>query len=1026
MKNIKRLSWLFAAIMFAATPISVIAQETSSAIAGTVVDSDGNPVSDATVVIKHTPTGATKTLTTNANGNYQARGLRVGGPYNVSISKDGFGEVNENDLYIKLGEVRDVDATVVSDSVSLDSIQVVGVAQSIIFNADNMGTGTNISRDQLDNMPSIDRSLADFARLDARVSVDDNGGISVAGTNNRYNNFAIDGVATNDEFGLEAGGLPGTISQPFSLDTIEEFSIQVAPYDVALSNFTGANINAVTKSGTNEFTGRISGNYQDEGFLRETYNGRTLTDFTDKRYSVSVGGPIIKDKLFFFLNYEDPSRSVVANFDTSVVPADVQEIIDISNSVYNFDPGSTNPGSDLVQDGKKILAKIDWNINESHRLAVRYNLNEERNPRIRNFGGSRISLSSHWYTDAFDFENYSAILYSDWNMNFSSELRVSTSTAEKNPILNDRLPQVIINTADGDIYFGTERFRQANVLSTDTDNIFFAGSYFKGLHTFKFGFDYKSKDTKNTFVESSLGRYEFDSIADYASGNYSDYRFRIGRDPSNPYPAADWSFSQLGLFAQDTWMVNDRLNLVYGFRYDTPSVDDTPELNQDFVDAFGFRNNHTIDKGVFQPRVGFNLDLSDELQMAVRGGVGLFMGSTPDVWLSNSFTNTGISIAEFRDNDGSEGFTPDPDNQPRPGSGIGGRQGVDAIDPDFKYPTKIRANLALDAELPWYGLVASAEFLYTKNVDDISYKHLNLGAPTGILPDGRNSYYEDPTDPNRRETRANANDIFSDVLFLTNTGKGVSKSLTLSLEKPLSEHVSGKLAYTFTNATDVNSGTSSRAISGWRGRASINPNDDELSTSNYEVENRMVGWLSYENNFFGDTLTKVSLIYTGEDGRPFSYIFDNDANGDGISFNDLFYVPNQDEYVLTNESLRGAFEDFLTSSGLDAYRGQIAPRNAFKQPRRHRFDIRVQQELPSFGFGRATVFFDIKNVGNLLNNDWGAVKFVSFGTADVVNYEGLDDQGRWIYNWRNQRTDHTSTDTLRSRWAAQVGFRFDW
>jgi hypothetical protein len=258
MNNIKRISWLFAAIMIVAMPISVMAQDTSSAIAGTIVDSDGSPVIGATVVIKHIPTGATKTLSTNNKGNYQARGLRVGGPYSVSISKEGFGEVSETDLYINLGEIRDLDAIIVADSVSLDTVQVVGVAQSAVFNADNMGSGISIDRDTLENMPTISRSIQDFLRIDSRINIRDFGdGISVSGVNSKFNNFTIDGVSANDPFGLEAAGFAG-IGQPFNIDTIEELNVQLSPYNVTLSNFTGVSINAVTKSGTNEFHGALN------------------------------------------------------------------------------------------------------------------------------------------------------------------------------------------------------------------------------------------------------------------------------------------------------------------------------------------------------------------------------------------------------------------------------------------------------------------------------------------------------------------------------------------------------------------------------------------------------------------------------------------------------------------------------------------------------------------------------------------------------------------------------------------------
>ncbi|HHL31245.1 MAG TPA: Oar protein, partial [Oceanospirillales bacterium] len=394
MKNIKRLSWLFAAIMFVAMPINVIAQETSSAIGGTVVDSDGNPVSGATVIIKHIPTGATKTISTNNNGNYQARGLRVGGPYTVSVTNDGFGDVTKDDIYLKLGMTKDVDATIVSDSVTLDSISVVGVVPSSdTFNPDNMGTGSVVTREQIDNLASTDRSLADFARLDSRVQAgvnaatgESNGSFAAAGVNNRYNNISIDGVATNDEFGLEPTGQPG-LSQSFSLDTIEELQIQLSPYDTALSNFVGLNVNAVTKSGTNELHGRVNLFYQDEGFARDGLN-----DFKNETYSVSLGGPIIKDKLFFFINYENKERTDVADDVTgsAIAPnadgspnANVVEAARIAREVWGFDPGSVATSGAVVDDQEKILVKLDWEINEKQRLSMRYNQSEDSDFNLR-------------------------------------------------------------------------------------------------------------------------------------------------------------------------------------------------------------------------------------------------------------------------------------------------------------------------------------------------------------------------------------------------------------------------------------------------------------------------------------------------------------------------------------------------------------------------------------------------------------------------------------------------------------------
>ncbi len=1024
MKNSKRITWLAISLLMSMLTVSVsYAQNTASAIGGTVIDSDGNAVSGVTVVVKHIPTGTTKTISTNENGNYQFRGLRVGGPYSVSMSKDGFGDVNRDDLYIKLGDVKDVDATLVADSVSLDSIDVVGIIPSSdVFNPDNMGTGSVVTREQIDDFASTDRSLADFARLDSRVRTGTNGrtgesdgSFSAAGVNNRYNNISIDGVSTNDEFGLEPTGQPG-LSQAFSLDTIKELQVQLSPFDTALGNFVGLNVNAVTKSGTNELEGRVNLFYQDESFARDG-----LTDFSNETYNISLGGPIIKDKLFFFINYENKDRTElgdevnggnIENNADGTPNANVLEAARIAREVWGFDPGNLASSLETTDTQEKILLKLDWNINDSQRLSFKYNQNQDSDFNLRHFGGGDISFDSHWFVNEFKNTNYSAILYSDWTPNFSTEARVVLNEFDKAPRTFSDLPQIRIRLGRDDIYMGTEQFRHSNLLAVDTTTAFFAGEYFKGLHTFKFGVDYKGKDTNNLFIRNSKGVYEFRSLEDFAAGDYSRYEYQYSNDPNNPEPSADWSIGQVGLFAQDTLIVNDRLTVMYGFRYDRPSIDKKPELNQLFLDTFGVPNNDVLDTGIFQPRVGFNFDMSDELDMQLRGGIGLFAGSTPDVWLSNSYTNTGIATSQIRDfNDGAT-FNPDPNNQPIiPGSS---KAEVNLMDPDFEYPSSWKANLALDAELPWYGIIAHAEMTYAKVVNEVFYENINLGPSIGTLPDGRVAY----------DARHQANENFLDVLRLTNTSKGETKTFTLGLETPIGEHFKATAFYTFTDAQDVSSATSSQARSNWRFRPIANQNTQELATSNFEIENSFVGTLNYSNNFFGDTYTKMSLIYISHDGNPFSYVYDGDANGDGQFSNDLVYVPNADEYVMADPTLRNDFENYLAASGLDAYRGQITPRNAFKAPRQNRWDLRIQQELPQLGRARATIFFDVQNLGNLLNDSWGQVNYVRFGnTQDFGSYE-VNDNGQYVINWDGD-TDPTTKANFASRWSAQIGFRIN-
>lgn len=1024
MKNIKQFNCVLIALLIAITPISLMAQETASAIAGTVVDSDGSPVTDATVVIKHIPTGATKNLTTNEQGHYQARGLRVGGPYTVSISKDGFGEVNESDLYIKLGELRDIDATIVSDSISLDSIQVIGVAQSDVFNADSMGTAISIDRDTLENMPTISRNIQDFLKLDSRINIRDHReGIAVSGVNNRFNNFSIDGVGANDPFGLEDNGFAG-LGQPFNIDTLEQLNIQLSPYNVTLSNFTGANINAVTKSGTNDFTGSVNLQYGNEDLTRGIEvirDGETfIQEFTNEIVSVTLGGPVIKDKLFFFLGFEDTTRSEVPN-ESNISLADLQEVIDIASSVYGFDAGSTTPTG--FEDTKEnLLVKLDWIINDNHRVAFTYNTNEDNEAIIPNLGGNRASLSSRWYKNNFQKDAYALNLYSDWSPNFTTELRLSRSDFEKNPDFSSTLPNIQIGTEDGDIFLGRDIFRHANSLAVTDETLYLEGNYFAGNHTIKAGVDIQKHDIFNVFVFQSYGDYRFDSIDDFRNGIVDAYFLRIGTDPNNRFPAADWAWTGTGLFLQDNWMVNQDLTVQYGFRYDRPSTNDSPLYNQDFEDAYGYRNDSVIDSGVLQPRLGFNLDLSGERMMQLRGGIGLFSGGSPNVWLSNPFTNPGVGLASFRVFDGSVPLNPDGLNQQIPLNGTP-LQDVDVLAPGFELPTVLKSNLALDMELPWYGLVARMEYEYTQQRKSVFYQHLNLGTPTGTLPDGRNSYYSDPLDPNSDDT-ANANPDFGDVLLLKNTGAGDIKRSTISLEKR-TEHFFTKASYTHTSSSEVSSGTSSRAISSWNNRPSFNPNDPETGVSAYQIENAFTMMMNYSNNFFGDTLTNIGLFWTSSDGEPYSYNFSNDVNGDGVRDNDLFYVPLEGEYVLTNPADTEAFEAFIAATGLE--RGAAATRYSHKAPRINLWDLKIKQELPSFGFGRAALFFSIKNLGNLINEDWGRVRLGSFDGVNIANYNGFDEEGRWVISWNGRDyRENLFTSSISSQWQAQVGFRFDW
>ena len=1052
MKNIKRINWLIISLVVGLLAASVSnAQNTSSAIRGTVADSEGNVLSGATVVIKHIPTGSTKTLTTNSSGNYQARGLRVGGPYTITISNAGYNSGLQEDVYISLGEIQDVNVAIAAESFDVEEVVVFGKVGQTIFSTDSMGSGVSISSNTIENAPTISRDVTDFIRLDSRINLRDNGGFSVSGVNNRSNNFSIDGVSANDPFGLEANGFAG-LGQPFNIDTIDQLNIQLSPYDVTLSNFTGANINAVTKSGTNEFTGSINYQYGSESWSRD------LDEFENTQISATLGGPIIKDKLFFFVGLEDTTRTLIAaeSFVDDLVS---QAVADAAQSVYGIDIGGFSaPGIDQTKEN--VLMKVDWLINEDHRLSVKYNTNEDDSPRIPGTFNNGISASSHWYTNNYVSDTFAANLYSDWSDNFNTELRISTSEFDKAPlgvvgelsnlafveIRNlglDCSGNVIFDGNDDDscengaandsVFYGRERFRHANSLSTKTKNFYLEGNYFVGNHTIKAGVDIQNNDIFNVFLSDALGNYQFNSLNDFINGNVNRYRYNVGVDPNDPAPAADWSWKNTGLFIQDNWLVNDQLTIQYGLRWDKPSTSDAPLLNPGFEEAFGYSNQNVIDTGVLQPRVGFNYDMSNDLSMQLRGGFGVFSGGSPNVWLSNPFTNPGGNVNSYQIF-GYDTYIPDGLAQVDPGATSPPAQNVDVLAPGFKMPTVLKTNLAFDAELPWFGLQGTVEYEYTKQQNGIFYRNINLGAPTGTLPDGRISYYADPMgDVSSGNGPANANPDFNNVMELSNSGKGDTARATISLEKN-TEHWFVKGSYTYTSSSEVSPGTSSRAISNWTNTPIYNVNSQELGISNYQIGNAFTMQASYKNNFFGDTLTNISMFWNSVDGEAYSYTYDRDVNGDGVWDNDLFYVPNADEYVMANPDERAAFEAYLVASGLDKYRGEIPSRNLFTAPRVNQFDIKIKQELPAWGMFRASLFVSIKNVGNLLNKDWGHVYTGSFDGIDIAEIDGYNDQGQAILDFEGRDgnedgiytvEEQLSKRTVNSQWQGQVGIRID-
>ncbi|UYB54374.1 TonB-dependent receptor [Xanthomonas sp. AM6] len=1060
-----RMSKLTLGLVAALAAAPVFAQSTSAGIAGQVVGAGGQPVPNAEVTITHVESGTVSRAVTDASGRYNARGLRVGGPYTIVVTGSGAGTTTREGVYLNLDKVNEVDATLGGDVSTLGTVQaIVGSYGSAVFSANKMGTGTNVTREDIDSLPSINRNLQDYVRLDPRVSQTDKSRneISVGGQNPRYNAIRVDGISTNDAFGLESNSLP-TPRQPFSMDVIDEISIDVANYDVSISGGTGGVINAVTKSGTNEFHGSVYGTYRDNDWSGKNQNDiRPKLFDSEKTYGLTVGGPIVKDKLFFFANYEKyegkgvftgasgygPTGSGASNI-VNVSQAQVDEIIDISRNVYGFEPGTLALPA-LNSDSEEKGFKLDWNISDKHRASFRYGKSEQSTANLNGFTSSALSLNSYHYVRDFELETYTGQLFSDWTDTFSTEAKVSYRDYATERTAASQLPAIAVRVGNSTINLGTEQSTQANALRTETWNAFFAGNLFLNDHTVKFGFDYEDNDIFNLFAQRVFGSYTFNSIADYRANRPANYRYSKSNSGNIDDIAAQWGIRNLGLFVQDTWAVNSNLTLTFGLRYDEPMVKDKPQYNAAASTAFGVRNDATIDgNGLFEPRFGFNYTFDAERPTQLRGGVGLFQGAAASVWLSNPYSNTGLAYTDYNFSNtaliNSNGirFTPDINNQPTGNGSVGGAtQSVDFVDKDLGQPSVWKANLAFDTELPWYGIVASVEGVVTSVEEAIYYQQLNLGTATAVGQDGREIYWNaagrNPASWNVNgsqptgvsvDARTNRLRAYNDAIIARSTSKGGSQSLTVGLSKPFNDSDwSWSMSYTYTNADEVSTLTSSTSSSQLGNTAVFQANEEVNTTSAYEIKNSFLATLQWKHAFFGDYNTKVGLIYQGRSGRPYSYTFDNDANGDG-RLNDLLYIPRAPGDVLFGSAAEEtAFWNYVNGNEyLKSHLGQVAQRNDSRNPWVNQFDLHIEQEIPGFLKGnKASIWLDVMNVGNLLNKKWGRVEEVAFpAMRGIVEYGGIDQAtGKYVYRYNGADNLTVYDDKGISRWALQVGFRY--
>lgn len=1043
---------LFFAFAFA-TVFAVKGQGvTTATLSGLVSNAQGESLPGATVVAVHQPTNFQYGTITRDDGRFTIPNARVGGPYKVTVTFVGYDEQVKDGVFLSLGNTTNVDFALAQTGTNLEEVEVTA-SRGDVINSDRTGAATNVDNRTIQSVPTINRGLRDFTKLSPLANTAGNG-TSFAGANNRYNQFAIDGLVNNDVFGLSSSGTNGgqTGIEPISLDAIEEFQINIAPYDVRQGGFTGGGINAVTRSGTNKFQGSAYYFGNNESLVGKTNPNSGVEadypEYKDYQAGFRIGGPIMKDKLFFFVNGEITRQSTPLAFapgtaESNITLDEINRTLAVLDAIApNYDPGAFGSINDETN-SNKWLVKLDWNINQKHKLTLRHsytygeNIDNSRTPNALRFYNNGVFFPST--TNSTGLE-----LNSVFGNNSNRLLLGYTTVRDDRDELGSPFPFTRINLAGApsgrSITFGGENSSVANQLDQDIISLTNDYTMYKGKHTITIGTHNEFYKFYNLFVQNIYGNYTFRSLEDfetYASAapdvapTFFQYGYSFADDGiSQGQGAAQFNAMQFGLYAQDEFQVSNNFKLTYGVRLDLPVFPDKPQANVDFNNAYGTEGKTgEVPKTtvLFAPRIGFNLDVLGDQTLQLRGGVGQFTGRVPFVWVSNQYSNNGQLNGTFSTGSTSTSANPltngvtyqiDPAQQPNniPASANIGRGQINVISPDFKFPQVFRANLAVDKKLPG-NITATVEGIFSKTYNNVNFINLNrqpqAGAGFDAGPDSRPRYTTASNNPlNSGYTSASRLDPnYDEIIKIENTNEGYSYNVMMQLQKQFEKGFYASLAYTYGDSKDLNSGTSSVAFSNWRFVSNVNGlNNLELARANYSMGSRIVGLVSYRKAYLNDNLaTQVSLFYNGQSGQPFSYRYAGDPNYDATD-NDLIFVPRTAadiNLVAFNRTVDGQSVTVTPEeqwTALDAYisndpylserRGQYAERNGARMPFSHQFDFRILQE---FGVktgsttNKIQLSLDIMNVGNLLNSDWGKQYVISNQEYALISYLGLTD-----------------------------------
>ena len=1069
-----KLRKLFFTALAVCLGMMVNAQVTTSSVSGSVKDKTGKALQGATVKLTNQQNGSVKYSVSDKNGRFSIVNLDPGGPYTLQVNYVGYSIEQKNDLYLQLGTTENVDLVAFSSEKELQEVVVTGRSTRTL----KTGTSTNFNQRIINSLPNIGRNISSVTTLVPQAG----GGNSFGGRDGRFNNIQVDGANFNNNFGLSSSALPGGAIQPISIDALDEISVNISPYDVRQANFTGAGINATTKKGTNQFRGNVYGFFRNQDLLGTTAVGTkipTVTQSESRTVGAIFGGPIIKNKLFFFVNAEKVDISVpgivwkatragvTPDANTSRVRATaLDSVSNYLQTKYGYETGPYENLGNFQTNNEKLLGRIDWIVNTKHSVSFRYNYSRTDDDQLLNGNSAPNprSTTNRWSNNGMSFENsnykntnllqlYALEVKSNFNTKLSNQFIATYTKANDPKRSSNSKPFPFIDIWEGGAQYisaGYELFSWQNDVQNNTLTFNNNISYNTGKHSLTAGLAFEKIYVKNYFLRYGTSYYRYNSLADFFN-NATPSSFAITFPVQGRNPFVELDFGQASVFLQDEIKFNDRFKLTAGLRADRPLFFNDLIPNSS-IKALTFYNqeNQPFNMDVsqwpkervyFSPRVGFNWDVNGDKNLVIRGGAGIFTGRFPFVWFTNQPSNSGTSVVPYEVSGANLSrfpFNPDPffyvDSFPSAAGAPPLPSSLAYVDPNFKMPQVFRASLGFDKKLDdnW---TLSMEAIVNKDINGILQFNANERLPIGATagPGSR------PLFGNSSATRR-YNPGISEAMLLTNTDRGGAAIVTTQLSRRFNRNWDFSVAYTHTQSFDLSGNPGSQAASAWSNLRSIRGNNNlDLAYSDFGTANRVVSYLSYKANWNKYLATTFTLVYLGYEQGRFSYIYSNDFNQDGVT-NDLIYVPaNPSEITFV---ANGAFTAQQQSDAFFAYveqdsylrkkKGQFTERNGAKLPWFSMLDLRVLQDImpvskhKNYGL---QVSVEIENFTNMLNSNWGVSRSTTYNNGSilsVVSAPTTTSPATYRMNLVNGRLPTSSTFsniTVNNTWRMNLGLR---